>query len=128
MKVLLDTQALLWLIDDDPKLSPRARSVFLDPGNSLFWSVASLWEVAIKLSIGKLDLAEEWRQTIEREMTLNAIRWLPIEPRHCEIVAQLPFLHRDPFDRLLIAQARYEDMTILTTDPKFSHYGIAVCW
>lgn len=128
MKVLLDTHALLWLIDGDPKLSSTARSVFLDAANGLYWSVVSIWEVAIKISIGKLDLADDWRQTIEREMAVNAIRWLPIEPGHCELVSQLPFVHRDPFDRLLIAQAKYEHMTMLTVDPQFARYGLSVCW
>lgn len=128
MSCLLDTHALLWMLHGDPALSARAREVVLDGDNQLHWSIASLWEVAIKLSIGKLDLAPDWREIISREMRLNGIHWLAIRPEHCAQVAALPFFHRDPFDRLLIAQAQVEGMAVVTADERFSHYEVAIVW
>lgn len=127
MKLLLDTHAFLRLIGNQ-KLSQRASDAFLDPGNQLFLSAASYWEICIKLSIGKLVLAEDWEQSVEREMQINDIRWLPIEKSHCQAIIELPWIHRDPFDRLLIAQARQEGMAIVTADETFPQYGVAAIW
>lgn len=127
MKLLLDTHAFLRLIGNQ-KLSQRASDAFLDPDNQLFLSAASYWEICIKLSIGKLVLAEDWQQSIDREMQINDIRWLPIEKSHCQAIIELPWIHRDPFDRLLIAQARQEGMAIVTADEHFSQYGVATIW
>lgn len=128
MKVLLDTHALLWLIAGDQRLSERSREVFLDRANELYFSVVSLWELAIKLSLGKLALAEDWYETLTREMRVNAVHWLPVEPRHCLGLAQLPFHHRDPFDRMLAAQALGEEMALLTADPQLGAYGVRCIW
>lgn len=127
MKLLLDTHAFLWLIGNQ-RLSQRAGAAFLDPSNQLFLSAASYWEICIKRSIGKLVLAEDWKQSVEREMQINDIRWLPIERSHCQAIIGLPWIHRDPFDRLLIAQAREEGMAILTADEYIPQYGVATIW
>ena len=110
MKVLLDTHAFLWLITGDEQLSETAQKTFLDPANSLFLSAASLWEICIKESLGKLSLKNGWLKTIQNEIKLNAIQWLPEEILHCAEVTKLPFHHRNPFDRMLIAQALVEDL------------------
>jgi len=128
MKVLLDTHALLWLMTDDDRLSETARQTFLDSENRLFFSAASFWEICIKMSIGKLSLKNGWHQTIEREMAVNAIQWLSIEMPHCVEVTKLPFHHRDPFDRLLVAQALVEDMQLLSRDSRLSDYAIERIW
>lgn len=127
MKLLLDTHAFLWLISNQ-RLSQRAVDAFLDPGNQPYLSAASYWEICIKRSVGKLDLAEGWEQSFDQEMIANDIRWLPIEKAHCQAVIELPWFHRDPFDRLLIAQARCEGLSIVTTDAHFPQYGVETIW
>ena len=128
MKVLLDTHAFLWLIAGDERLSEKAAKTFLNTENRLRFSAASLWEISIKESLGKISLKTGWNQIIRDEMEMNGIQWLPIEMRHCSKAAELPFHHRDPFDRMLIAQAMTEDMHILTGDPQFSSYPINPIW
>jgi PIN domain nuclease of toxin-antitoxin system len=116
------------LITDDDRLSENARHIFLDPENNLFFSLASLWEVCIKKSLGKISLQTGWLQTIREEVAANAIQWLPIEIEHCARVVELPFHHRDPFDRLLIAQAMVEDMQLLSRDNQLTAYQIKRIW
>ena len=128
MKVLLDTHALLWLIADDDRLSENARQIFLNSENRLFFSAASLWELCIKKSLGKISLKNGWFQTIQEEMEINTIQWLPIELTHCAEVAEMPFHHRDPFDRMLIAQAIVEGMQLLSRDSRLSDYAIERVW
>jgi len=128
MKVLLDTHAFLWLVTDDDRLSENARQAFLDEENSLFFSAASLWEICIKRSLGKISLKRGWLETIRNEMKDNAIQWLSIEIPHCAEVTKLPFHHRDPFDRMLIAQAIVEDMQLLSQDSRLSAYGVGRIW
>ncbi len=128
MKTLLDTHALLWLITGDPRLSRKAEKVFLDQENDLFFSAAGFWEICIKMSLGKLSLQPGWLDVIRDEINANAIHWLAIEMTHCAESAKLPFYHRDPFDRMLIAQATVENMQILSRDTRFSDYGITRIW
>lgn len=128
MKVLLDTQAFLWIIADGERLSSRARQVFLDQNNMLYFSAVSLWEISIKYSLGKLELAPDWPVSIRREMQSNTIQWLPVEMEHCVQVSQLPFHHRDPFDRMLVAQALVEDMTLLSSDHQMKAYAARCIW
>lgn len=127
MKLLLDTHAFLWLIMGE-NLSQAAREAFLDRANALYFSAASYWEIGIKLSLGKLQLTDDWPQAFDREMLVNGIQWLPIEKEHCQGIVHLPFVHRDPFDRLLIAQARFEGMTLLTADSHIQQYDIPTLW
>ncbi len=128
MKVLIDTHALLWLITDDDRLSKNARQIFLSSESRLFFSAASLWEICIKMSLGKISLKNGWFQTIQKEMEINTIQWLPIEMTHCAEVAEMPFHHRDPFDRMLIAQAIVEDLQLLSRDRRISDYAIERIW
>jgi PIN domain nuclease of toxin-antitoxin system len=127
VKLLLDTQVFLWVINNQ-KLSLQARDAFLDTGNQLFLSAASYWEICIKQSVDKLGLAEDWQHSFEREIRANDMRWLPIEKAHCQAIMALPWIHRDPFDRLLIGQALHEGMTILTSDGQIRQYAVATIW
>jgi PIN domain nuclease of toxin-antitoxin system len=128
MKVLLDTHAFLWLISGDDRLSETAKKTFLDSGNILFFSAASLWEICIKMSLGKLSLNRGWLKTIQDEMHVNTIQWLSIEMPHCVELTNLPFHHRDPFDRMLVAQAMVDGMKLLSRDSRLSSYDIKRIW
>ena len=128
MNILLDTHAFLWLITDNDRLSETARQTFLNSENRLFFSAASYWEICIKMSLGKISLKTGWFQTIQDEMEINAIQWLPVEMPHCAEVTKLPFHHRDPFDRMLIAQAITEDMQLLSRNNRLSAYAIKLIW
>ncbi len=128
MKILLDTHVLLWILMDDDRLSNTCRDTFLDTKNNLYFSIISLWEICIKISLDKLTLKEGWLESIRDEMKINSIQWLPVEIDHCIKAGELPFHHRDPFDRMLIAQAMSEDLSILTRDSQFSGYEINCIW
>jgi len=128
MKLLLDTHALIWFISGDKRLGVLAKEAFLNQDNKLYFSKASLWEMTIKISLGKLVLAEHWLTAIEKEMISNGIQWLEIEIDHCKTLAALPFHHRDPFDRLLISQAMSESMSIISIDNQFCQYPPEVIW
>lgn len=128
MRVLLDTHVMLWLVIDDSRLSENAKSIILHPANSLFVSAVSYWEVAIKVGKGKLNLDGDWRALLANEFLLNDIHWLNISVDHCHALLALPFHHRDPFDRLLIAQAQQEEMHLLSRDRQFSAYDVALLW
>ena len=128
MNFILDTHSFLWFIAGDERLSSRARQFISDTANSPFLSIASLWEMAIKLSIGKLKLAQPIEVMIPYQMEINGIRLLDIKLEHVVIVATLPYHHRDPFDRLLIAQAMAEQMPIVTRDTQFGAYDIEQWW
>lgn len=128
MRVLLDTHSFLWFIGGSVSLSPSARALIEDAENQPLLSMASLWEMAIKLSIGKLSLGQPFETLIPEQMKLNGIELLQIEMPHIVAVASLPFHHRDPFDRLLIAQAIVEQMPIVSGDPAFDSYTIQRLW
>lgn len=128
MKVLLDTDVFLWWINDDPKLGHNARNIIGNIDNHLMLSAASGWEIAIKARLGKLDVADDIFTFMFEQMHLNAITELPVSMIHTLHVATLPSLHRDPFDRLLIAQAQLERTPILTGDEQFKAYSVEVIW
>jgi PIN domain nuclease of toxin-antitoxin system len=128
MKILLDTHALLWCLSDPDSLSKRAAQTYLNPENQLFISAASYWEICLKISIGKLSLDRYWEKTIDREMSRNSIQWLGLEKPHFIAVINLPWIHRDPFDRILIAQAAYERMSIMTADENIRRYNVKTIW
>jgi PIN domain nuclease of toxin-antitoxin system len=128
VKLLLDTHAVLWHLAGDQRLSETARAALLSPDHELMFSTASLWEIAIKVSLGRLVLIDGWQDIVPRELTANQIRRLPIEPVHCMTVSSLPFHHRDPFDRMLIAQAMVEDLVVLSRDPSFRRYSVTQLW
>ena len=124
MRLLLDTQALLALLSSDFPLSPRARDAIEQPGANVICSTVSVWEIAIKRSVGKLEAPEN---VIERIDEAGA-RILTITPQHAHATGELPMHHRDPFDRLLIAQAQLEGCAIVTGDSAFTAYDVHVVW
>ena len=128
MRLLLDTHTFLWFLSGDPKLSDHARGLIEEPENERNVSVASLWEIAIKISIGKLEVSGTFAEVFPPQIESNAIRVLPIEPEHLDIVSRLPFHHRDPFDRLILAQSIAEDLPILSRDPEFDSYAVERIW
>jgi PIN domain nuclease of toxin-antitoxin system len=128
MKALLDTPVFLWWNMDDPRLSQTARDLITDGRNELYLSAASAWEIAIKAARGSLILPEPPEQYVPSRMRLHRLLAMPIQFRHALHVYDLPPLHRDPFDRLLIAQSRLEDLPILTLDPEIGRYDVSVIW
>ena len=122
MKLLLDTHALLWFLANDPQLSATARENIENPTHEKFVSAASLWEIAIKLSLDKLKLPRPFEEVFPKQLEVNGFELLPISCVQLYQLAALPFHHRDPFDRLLIALALADGMTIVTRDPEFSKY------
>ena len=128
MILLLDTHTLLWFLRDDPSLSASAKTFIEDGQNRKLVSVASCWEIAIKASLGKLELAEPARKLLEREIPENNLEILPITLVHATTVETLPLHHKDPFDRLLIAQALTEQIPVLSVDRNFDLYGIERLW
>ncbi len=128
MTHLLDTHTFLWFINDDAQLSPTAKSLIEDSTNVIFLSVASLWEMAIKFSIGKLAVPSPFTTFIDEQLSVNNFALLNITTTHVGIVASLPFHHRDPFDRLIIAQSQSERFPIIGADAVFDTYGIQRLW
>jgi PIN domain nuclease of toxin-antitoxin system len=127
MKLLLDTHAFLWFIDDSPRLSAQAKAL-LESDVELLISAASLWEIAIKSSLGKLALSQPYETFIPQQLEHNSIEILPIVLEHISAVATLPFHHRDPFDRLLLAQAMVEQLPVVSADTVFDMYAIERLW
>jgi len=128
LRLLLDTHSFLWFINGSPQISRNARTLIEDASNQPLLSAASLWEMAIKLSLGKLSLAQPFEVLIPQQMRLNGIKLLGIEIEHTAAVSKLPFHHRDPFDRLLIAQAMVEQIPIVSADTAFDTYSIKRLW
>jgi PIN domain nuclease of toxin-antitoxin system len=128
MNLLLDTHTFLWFIMGSPHLSANTRALIEDLANERFLSVASLWEIAIKLNIGRLALTAPFDVLIPQQLSLNSIELLNIKIDHAAVVATLPLHHRDPFDRLLIAQAMVEKMPIVSIDKAFDAYPVTRLW
>ena len=134
MNVLLDTHAWLWFVLGDSQLSGPAKTAIVDPANVKFISPASLWEISIKISLGKYVLTTPYQQFMQQAILGSGFKFLPITPQHTERVSTLPFFeingdeHRDPFDRLLISQAAVETMSIVSGDGRFAAYGVTVIW
>ncbi len=124
MKALLDTHVWLWLQTAPERLTREARELVEDASNDLFLSAASAWEIAIKYALGKLPLPDPPDRYVPSRLALSGTTPLPVEMRHALQVAALPPHHRDPFDRLLIAQAQLEDLVLVTADGQFGPYGI----
>lgn len=127
MRYLLDTHAFLWIAQDDPLLHANVRALFADVGNDIFLSAASVWEMAIKASLGKLKLAAPLSRLVAGGVE-RGIRVLAIACEHTYEVEHLPFHHRDPFDRLLAAQASYEGLYLVSRDPRFDEYPATRVW
>ncbi|MDE0426407.1 MAG: type II toxin-antitoxin system VapC family toxin [Candidatus Poribacteria bacterium] len=128
MRYLLDTHTLLWFIAEDKKLSARARRLILDSSSEVLLSIASLWEIAVKVNIGKLDLDKPFNQLFPDELDFHGIDMLDITIDHFMQVTTLPLYHRDPFDRLIIAQALVEGLPIIGVDSAFDAYGVSREW
>jgi PIN domain nuclease of toxin-antitoxin system len=128
MKILLDTDAFLYFILGSSELSAVARGAIEDPDHQKFLSVASLWEISIKVSIKKLEVGMTMSDLVVREVRGNAIEILQISPQHLDRLSSLPFHHKDPFDRLMIAQSFAENMPLLTRDSAFGAYGVSMIW
>lgn len=125
MRILLDTQVLIWYLDGNQKLARPSRHLIIDPNNAVFVSIASLWEIAVKTSIGKLKVSRSLADILPM-LHNQSIDLLQIMPGHVLQAATLAFHHRDPFDRMLIAQAQVEFLTVMSHDAIFGKYGIKV--
>jgi PIN domain nuclease of toxin-antitoxin system len=128
MKILVDTACWLWSLTDPEHLNKRTRDLLSDPRQTLYLSSASSWEIAIKTALGKLKLPESPEKYIPARMAAFNILGLPVEHIHALRVFALPAHHRDPFDRILIAQAQIEGLTILTADRTFGKYDVKTIW
>ena len=128
MKYLLDTHTLIWFLMGDKKLSTKARGLIDNPGNRKFLSIASLWEIAIKVSLRKLVLDRPFEKLFPEQLHFNCIEILDITVDNLAKLTTLPFHHRDPFDRLIIAQAIVERLPIIGVDAVFDVYGISREW
>lgn len=128
MTVLLDTHALYWYIEGDPQLSATARTVIQDASNDVLFSPASYWEMAIKISIGKWQLNRPYDEFIDLALNRYAFQILAILPTHTARLIGMPFHHRDPFDRLLVAQALVESIPIISNDGALDGYSVVRMW
>jgi PIN domain nuclease of toxin-antitoxin system len=128
VRLLLDTHSFLWFVLADAQLSAAARAAISDPANEVFISPATYWEIAIKVRTGKYALAGSYLNFVQHNIDANDFDILPIEVKHTAVVAVLPFHHRDPFDRLLIAQALVEDLTLVSNESLFDSYGVKRLW
>lgn len=128
MILLLDTHTFLWFCQGDPSLSATAKKLIEDPGNQKYLSIASCWEIAIKAGTGKLRLGEPIETYIPNALARTGIDLLPITLPHVTRVESLPFHHRDPFDRLLIAQALSESVPLVSVEVLFDRYGVTRHW
>jgi PIN domain nuclease of toxin-antitoxin system len=128
MRVLLDTHAFLSWIADDASLSRRARETIASAENDCLLSAASCWEIAIKASLGKLEIDGTVERFVPHHLAVNGFAELPVDVRHAAGVARLPFHHRDPFDRLVVSQALAENLAIISADPIFRRYGVKRIW
>ena len=128
MRVLLDTHALLWIVADSPRLSPAVRKMASDPAIEKLVSIASLWEIAIKVQLKKLELGMEFDALVDLIEGQGLAVFLPITPAHVKRLRHLEFHHRDPFDRLLVAQTLTEGLTLASADASLDAYGLQRLW
>ena len=128
MRVLLDTHSWLWMVGEPDRLSEPSRQLLRDPTNELFFSAASAWEIAIKFATGKLRLPRPPATLVAEWVSEDRLGALPILHAHALHAGELPPHHRDPFDRLLIAQARLEGLTLLTADRRLARYDVPIHW
>ncbi len=126
--VLLDTHAFLWFVSGDSRLGEKAETLIADTGVTKHLSIASVWEIAIKSQLKKLTLGTDYDTFVREYITGRELELVPIELAHLSVYASLPLHHRDPFDRLIIAQAMAHEFPILTRDPNYADYDIDVVW
>ena len=125
MRLLLDAHTFLWWLADDDALAAAARSAIADPDSVVFVSAATIWEIAIKANLGRIDVGDA---DLIDEIVVNVFVELPITARHARVAGSLPRHHDDPFDRMLVAQAQLEGLTCVTRDAAFARYDVAVLW
>ena len=128
MRILLDTHTALWMVNEHEKLSPTAKALLRDDEHTLFISITSLWEMAIKVSLGKLSELDGGMGAFTVKIAIMPIEVFPITTDHVRMVESLPFVHRDPFDRMIVATAMVDDMTILTADSSIPRYNVLCVW
>jgi Uncharacterized protein conserved in bacteria len=128
MRLLLDTHTFIWYVTDNPRLSAHVKLLIEDENNEKLVSIASIWEMAIKHSIGRLNFSLPFIEFVGQQLTVSNIGLLEINLQHIEVVASLPLHHRDPFDRLIIAQSMAEQIPILSVDAIFDACAIARLW
>ncbi len=128
MRLLLDTHAMYWYIEGSPELSATAERLIQEASNDILISPASYWEIAIKISLGKWQLNRAYEEFINIGLNQYGFQVLPILPIHTAALIRLPFHHRDPFDRLLVAQALAENIPLVSTDTIFDQYGVNRLW
>lgn len=126
--ILVDTHAFLWFVFDDPRLSKHAEQVLSDPNQAKVLSMASLWEIAVKVNIKKLRLGMSYAEFVSASVTSREVTLLEIDLEHLIQYEQLPLHHRDPFDRILIAQSQVEGLPVLSSNSNFSKYGVETVW
>ena len=125
---MLDTHVFLWWVLDNPKLSKTAKNFIANPDNSIYLSAVSGWEMAIKWSIGKLTLPAQPDVFVKQQLEINNFSSLPIQMAHGLYVHELPVIHKDPFDRLLIAQSKIEDLLLISAGSFFKEYSVSLLW
>jgi PIN domain nuclease of toxin-antitoxin system len=128
MKYLLDTHAFLWFVTDDNRLSPKARSIIKSNVNEIYFSAASVWEMSIKIRLGRLTIAEELEPFIVKQLAENNFRTLSITIFHSIYTSKLPDIHKDPFDRMIIAQSKVESMPLISKDKNIKKYKVPIVW
>jgi PIN domain nuclease of toxin-antitoxin system len=128
MGVLLDTHALIWWVEGDARIRPAVRELLVQPGEGVHVSAASAWEIATKVRLGKLKLPVRLLHNFMEAIAVLGFLPLPISVQHGYAAGQLPGAHRDPFDRMLAAQARAESLVLITTDPAFRALGVTTFW
>ncbi len=128
MRLLLDTHVFIWWSDEPEKLSDRVLNACQDDDNSLILSIISIWEMQIKIQLGKLRLKNPLRYLIENQQNINDLQVLPISVNHIYMLENIPMHHRDPFDRLIICQALEERLLLVSKDTVFSNYSISLYW
>ena len=128
MKYLLDTHAFLWFVTDDKRLSAKARSLIKNSQNVVYFSAASAWEMSIKIRLGRLTIEEELEPFIIKQLSDNNFNTLSITIFHSIYTSKLPEIHKDPFDRMIIAQAQVEDMPLISRDKNIKKYKVPVVW
>jgi PIN domain nuclease of toxin-antitoxin system len=128
MHYLLDTHVLVWWITSDKRLSAKAEAIIRNRRNAIYWSVASSWEISIKYALGKLEFLEPPELLLPLELERNKIEVLPIVNEHAFLAGQLPAHHKDPFDRMLVAQSRIESMGIISNDVLLHFYEVDIFW
>ena len=128
MKLRVDAHTLIWAVDDPSKLGPQAVTALQDPANDLLLSAGTIWEIAIKVGLKKLSLSMPYKQWVTKAMADLGMTVLPITVEYADVQAGLPNHHRDPFDRMLVAQSQVENIHLVSADPVFDQYGINRLW